>query len=270
MDYGISNDIDITRLPYIFAGIAILVYLFLYYKMRAKKPSGYYGIVFSTLRVVSIVPFWGFMVVFSYYIFNQDFRELINLNKEHISFKSIMMKNDLSETKHFYMLIATPDSTVEDDKVVYHDTWHYAQTNHSLIRIPNFSVPPFVEKKIWFECPANASKLYLRMINEGENKWKTAAAATVIEINDGITYIFTKDLVSNRIPKIKPVIADYVFHYLLFYGIALFGILYHLLALRSNPMPLRRYLLIFNLLIGASCLWVIFNYGIQLWFRFFP
>jgi hypothetical protein len=238
--------------------------------MIAKKPSGYYSIVFSTLRAVSIVPFWGFMLVFTYYIFNQDFRELVNLNKEHIAFKSIMIKNDLSSTKHFYMLLATPDSTVQDNKVIYHDTWHYAKTHHSLLRIPNFWVAPFVEKKIWFECPSNASKLYLRMINEGENKWKTAAAATVLDLDDGITYIFTKDLAYSRIPKIKPAIEDYVFRYLLFYALALFGIIYHFLVLRSKQMPMRRYLLIFISFLGAACLWVILNYGIQIWFRFFP
>ena len=62
MDFGLPN-IDLERLPYIFVGLAAIVYTWLYIKLVLKKEKGYYEVVYKSLGALAIVPFWLFMII---------------------------------------------------------------------------------------------------------------------------------------------------------------------------------------------------------------
>ncbi len=262
MDYGIP-DINLEALPYTFAIVAGLVYAFLYFKHFTKGESGYYGIVFSALRGIAVAPFWGFILVLSYYIYSPHFRELINLEKEIIPTKSITIENDLPDTKHFFILLANPDSTEKNNETHYYEKWRFAKLDTKYYFFPNFAVKPYAEKKVIFQCPTNVKKLYLQIINESGENWKIGAAAQIYDINNKNLYIQTSDLDKSRIKKIRPSLEEKTIYYLMFYSLAVLALLYHILHLHRQTVSAKGIKLGILYTFLIMILWMEFNFGIQ-------
>jgi hypothetical protein len=270
MNFGLKEYIDLDLLPFIVSGLALLIYVFLYAKKIFKMQPGYYSVIFSTIRGVLLIPFWGFLILLTVYLYNPEFRNLIDYGKPEpeIHYKSLIIKNNLPEENLFLILNALPDSSIKDDKVVHSEIWRTAKPKGTETDVPTFSIPPFAEKEIFFESPPASKKIYLRLLSEKENEWKTAVPGRVLDMTGGKHYIFSKDLALEKNPEIKPTPRRSNLEYFLFYLLGFIGMAYHIIAVLTMKSKAKIAGIIILAIPAAGCGWMVYNYGVEIWFAF--
>lgn len=262
---------NITLIPYLITIIAFLIYLSFIIKKIKKSEEGYYNIIFLSIKILLLVPFWIYIIGLSIYLYFPKTKVFIEntINQR----QTLVIKNDTKQTQQFYFLKKSliskkVERDFRKDTVKITEYWNYAYNTRKFDIAVEITIQPRKEKKVYLDIDNfHNDKLFIIMKNNSDSTFDdNKCFGKLYKIQNKAYYIYAKDF-KERVAKITPEIKTET-NILILYIVVFIAFIFHILQI-SGGWKKRVLFYTLSIVIFAPIGWIIYNYGKIFWIYFF-